>query len=124
MNASAIAQELVDLCRQGRFSEVVDRHYSTDVVSVEPMEGPNSPAEQRGLEAIKQKNQWWIDNHDVHELGVDGPFLGDTAFAVRFRFDVTFKPAQQRQKLVEMALYTVADGKIVREEFYYAPPQG
>jgi len=32
---------------------------------------------------------------------------------------VTMKPTRQRFTMEEMALYTVKDGKIVREEFFY-----
>ena len=30
-----------------------------------------------------------------------------------------FKPSKQRMKLDEVGLFTVANGKIVREEFFY-----
>jgi ketosteroid isomerase-like protein len=33
--------------------------------------------------------------------------------------DATFKPTGQRQTMTEMALYTVKDGKIVEEQFFY-----
>jgi ketosteroid isomerase-like protein len=38
---------------------------------------------------------------------------------VSFRFEVTHKPSGQRMKMQEMGLYTVAGGKIVKEEFFY-----
>ena len=41
------------------------------------------------------------------------------AFAVIFRMDVTFKPTGARSKMDEVATYTVADGRIVEERFYY-----
>lgn len=50
-----------------------------------------------------------------------GPFIGDGQFAVRFDFETTFKPTGRRTKMTEMALYDVADGKIVREQFFYNP---
>jgi ketosteroid isomerase-like protein len=53
---------------------------------------------------------------------VQGPFLGDRQFAVRYEFDTTSKETGQRNRMAEMALYTVEDGKIVREEFYYHAP--
>jgi hypothetical protein len=34
--------------------------------------------------------------------------------------DVTFKGSGQRMQLDEVGLYTVKDGRIVREEFFYA----
>jgi ketosteroid isomerase-like protein len=44
---------------------------------------------------------------------------GEDRFAVRLSYDVTNKPSGRRMKMDEIALFTVADGKIVREEFFY-----
>lgn len=38
-----------------------------------------------------------------------------------FEYETTFKPTGLRSTMKEMAKYTVADGKIVKEEFFYAP---
>ena len=36
--------------------------------------------------------------------------------------DVTFKPAGKRCQMTEMALYTVKNDKITREQFFYNAP--
>lgn len=41
---------------------------------------------------------------------------------LQFTFDAAFKPTGQRQRMTEMALYTVKDGKIVRQQFFYNVP--
>jgi ketosteroid isomerase-like protein len=120
-STAAIAQELVTLCREGRNLEAVDKLYSPRIVSVESSGTPEMPAEMSGLDAIRGKHEWWDDNNEIHSVQVNGPFLGENQFAVQFSFDATFKPTGQRQSMTEMALYTVRDGKIVREEFYYNP---
>ena len=71
---------------------------------------------------VPRKNQWWVDNHEVHGLEVDGPFVGDSQFAVRFKMDVTAKASGQRMQMTEVGVYTVKNDKIVREEFYYNAP--
>ncbi|MBC7975998.1 MAG: nuclear transport factor 2 family protein, partial [Myxococcales bacterium] len=48
------------------------------------------------------------------------PYPNGDRFAVRFNYDVTHKPSSKRIQMDEVALYTVKDGKIVREEFFYA----
>jgi ketosteroid isomerase-like protein len=58
----------------------------------------------------------------VHDSKVNGPFIGENQFAVQFEFETTFKPTGQRSRMTEMALYTVKDGKIVHEHFFYNPP--
>ena len=77
------------------------------------------PRQAKGLDAVLGKMKWWQDNHTVHAATVNGPFLAEDKFAVEFDYDVTFKPANQRKRMREVAVYTVAGGKIVHEEFLY-----
>jgi ketosteroid isomerase-like protein len=119
---TTIAQELVTLCRKGQNLDAINRLYSPNIVSVEPVSAPNMPAEMTGIDAIRKKNQWWAENNDVHSVEVNGPFLGDDQFAVQYTFDTTFKPTGQRMHNTEMALYTVKDGRIVHEQFFYHMP--
>ncbi|HJU90246.1 MAG TPA: nuclear transport factor 2 family protein [Gemmatimonadaceae bacterium] len=117
-----LASNLVDMCRQGRFVDAVDKFYAPNIVSVESVDF-GLGKEQRGLEAVRGKNVWWEENNELHGVQVAGPFVGagrhSNQFAVRFDFDVTSNATGQRRRVVEMALYTVEDGRIVREEFYY-----
>ena len=48
-----------------------------------------------------------------------GPYPHDDRFAVRFVYDITHKPSQKRMVMDEVALFTVSNGKIVKEEFFY-----
>jgi hypothetical protein len=121
-STAAVAKELVALCREGRNLDAVNKLYSTRIVSIEPVGNEAMPAEMTGIDAIRQKHEWWDVNNEVHSMEVNGPFLGDNQFAVQFDFDTTFKPTGQRNRMSEMALYTVKDGKIVREQFYYHVP--
>ena len=123
-SAATIGQELVDLCRQGRNGEAIERFYSRDIVSVEPSGTPEMPAQTKGIDAVNTKHKWWTENMEVHSATVKGPFVGDGAFAVHYDYDTTFKPAGQRSTMREMALYEVKDGQIVREEFFYKPSTG
>lgn len=121
-STAQVAQELVALCREGRNLDAVNKLYSPRIVSVEPVGGPDMPAEMSGLDAIRGKHEWWEANNEVHSMEVNGPYVGEGQFAVQFTFDSTFKPTGQRQSMTEMALYTVKDGKIVREQFFYNVP--
>jgi SnoaL-like domain len=51
---------------------------------------------------------------------VNGPFMGVNQFAVQHTYETTFKPTGERRRFTEMALYTVENGKIVREHFFYS----
>jgi len=117
---SAVADELVAFCRVGKNMDAINSLYSTDVVSVESMGNEQMPREMKGIDAIRGKNQWWGENNEVHSANIEGPFVGnDDKFAVYYNYDVTSKPSGKRSNMEEMALYTVKDGKIVREQFFY-----
>jgi SnoaL-like domain len=120
MSATAeVAKGLVDLCRQGKFMEAIEKYYSDKIVSVESASAPGMPAEMKGIEAVRGKTQWWEANHEVHSSEIGAPLVGDKQFAVQFKLDVTHKPSGKRMKMDEMALYTVEGGKIVHEHFFY-----
>ncbi len=120
MNTMEIAKKLADLCRQGKNDDAVNTLFSTQAVSVEAFAPPGGQQEAKGLEAIRAKGKWWRDSHEVHSASVTGPWPHGNRFVVGFQFDVTNKPSKQRMKLDEVGLYTVENGKIVREEFFYA----
>ena len=119
MTTQEIAQELVQLCSQGKFMEAVKSLYSPDIVSVEAGAPPGGEREVKGLDAVIGKGVWWQENHEVHAAKVEGPLVSAPFFCVRFELDVTFKPQGRRFTMQELAIYKVADGKIVREEFFY-----
>ena len=54
---------------------------------------------------------------EVHSFDVHGPFVAHDRFVVQFDADVTNKQSKERTQLSEVGVYTVKDGKIVREEF-------
>ena len=117
-----VGRKLVDLCRKGKNVEAVNTLYAPDVVSVEVRGDAAMPARMQGIDAIRKKNQWWIDNHTIHSASTDGPYPHGDRFIVRFKYEVTARAgpmAGKRMKLDEAALYTVKDGKIVQEEFFY-----
>lgn len=119
----SIGKKLVELCLQGKTGEAVETLYSPDIVSIEAMGGASMPARMEGIDAIRGKNEWWVANHEVHSAEADGPWPNGDRFIVRFKYDVTPKAgpmAGKRMTLDEAALYTVKDGKISQEEFFYS----
>ncbi len=118
MTLSEIANELVTGCREHREVENLHRLYAPDAISVEAAD-MGQGRETKGIEGILGKHAWWDANAEVHDASVTGPFLhGDDRFAVIFRMDVTMKD-MGRTQMEEVAIYHVAGGRIVREEFFY-----
>lgn len=117
MTTAELARHFTELLRQGDHEGAAARYNADNIVSYEAMEGPMAVCE--GREAVKQKGDWWNENHVVHGGSVEGPFLNGDQFAVGFKMDVTPKATGERITLNEVGLYTVKDGKIVEERFYY-----
>jgi ketosteroid isomerase-like protein len=117
MSIEAIAKDFTALCAKGAFEEAGEKYWSPDVVSIEPQEGPMQVA--KGIAAVRGKGEWWYANHDIHATSAHGPFVNGDQFAVRFDMDVTPKQTGQRMQMQEVGLYTVRDGKIVEERFFY-----
>jgi hypothetical protein len=117
-----VGRELVDMCRQGQMLDAIDAFYSPDIVSIEAVDNPTFARRIEGFDAVRGKSETWDQNNEVHSVEVEGPWPHDDRFIVRFKLDITPKAgpmAGQRMTLDETGLYTVEDGKIVQEEFFY-----
>ncbi len=124
MDTATVAAKLVEHCRNHTERQGLKDLYADDAESIEAMANPSGDRVSRGRKAIEGKHDWWEQNFDVHGGEIDGPFVHDNRFAVIFRMDATEKASGQRMQMHEVGLYHVADGKIVKEEFFMAPPQG
>jgi hypothetical protein len=112
-----VASELVALLRAGRAHEAEERWLAPGIESVE---GVGASLAWRGKKAVLAKYRGWEADHEIHSMEVGGPWVGATGFALRFKIDVTQKSTGQRSQMEEIAVYTVRNGKIVREEFHFA----
>ena len=117
MNTEEVATKLVDYCRKGEWMKAVNDLYAEDIVSVEPREMENMPAEMRGIDQVRGKTEWFEKNFEVHSSKVGGPFVARDTFVVQFDIDVTEKASKKRTQMSEVGIYTVKDGKVAREEF-------
>ncbi len=123
-NLTQIAEALASYCNTGQEAKALDTLYADDCVSVEALSMGEAGRETAGLDGIRGKHDWWYNTHEVHENTAEGPFLfGDDRFALVFSADLTNRESGERMQMREVGIYTVKDGKIVREEFYY-PARG
>jgi hypothetical protein len=122
----AVGSQLVDLCRQGKERVAIESLYAPEIVSIEAVDfPPNMPKRVEGLADVLGKASAWESSNEVHSREVSGPYPHGDRFIVQFKYDVTPKDgpmAGQRMTLDETALYKVADGKVVHEEFFYHMP--
>ncbi len=121
MSVIDIANQLIAFCNEGKNLESINTLYADDVESIEAAD-PQQGGERvtKGIEGVRAKNKWWTENHEVHSVKLEGPWPhGDDRFAVRFSYDVTNKPSNMRYQMDEIAVFTTANGKVIREEFFY-----
>lgn len=116
MSTQDIANAFTQLCREGKFDEAGQRFWSDQVASLEPMGG--EMAAVKGRAAVVAKGEWWYANHEVHKVEVGGPYVHGDQFVVRFTMEITPKGGQ-RTAMDEVGVYTVEDGKITEERFFY-----
>jgi ketosteroid isomerase-like protein len=118
MTTQEIANDLVALCREGKFAESGEKYWAQDVVSVEAGNPGGGDPVSRGIDAARGKGEWWANNHDVHSVEVEGPYVNGDQFAVRFKMDMTPKGGE-RMSMDEVGVYTIKNGKIAEERFFY-----
>ncbi len=118
MTTQDIANDLVALCKEGKFAESGEKYWAADVVSVEAGAPGGGDPVSRGINAARAKGEWWANNHEVHSVAVEGPYVNGDQFVVRFTMEVTPKGGQ-RMTMDEMAVYTLKGGKIAEERFFY-----
>lgn len=117
MTTREVAEAFTALLKAGQHQEASTRFWSDDVVSREAMDGPM--AVLKGREAVQGKSDWWYSAHEFHGGSAEGPFVHGDQFCVRFTMDVTEKASGKRTQMTEIGLYTVKDGKVVEERFFY-----
>ena len=114
-----IAQDVVALIRDGKSDEVEEKWLAPGIESVE---GVGASMAWSGKKAVLAKYRGWEADHEIHDDELEGPWVGATGFALKFWIDVTQNSTGQRTQMEEIAVYTVHNGKIVREEFHFALP--
>lgn len=109
-----IGADLVALFNAGKYDEPCAKYWSPGIESIEGMGMSFS-----GRKAVNAKNTEWYRTHKIHAASAEGLYVGATGFAVKFRMDVEDTTNNQRIKMEEVGVYTVKNGKIIREEFMY-----
>lgn len=113
---SEIGADLVAMFNRGEMTEIERKWHSPALVSVE---GVGVSMAWNGRKAVQEKNEWWMSTHRLHGASAEGPYLGASGFAVKFAMDVEDTTNNSRMLMEEVGVYTVQNGKIVREEFMY-----
>lgn len=99
---------------QGKGDEVAQSYWSSDIASIE-----GSGQAFHGKASAIAKGEGWSKAHTVLGAAAEGPYVGATGFALKFRMHVRVNATGQEIHMDEVGVYTVRDGKIIAEEFMY-----
>ncbi|HEV8283988.1 MAG TPA: nuclear transport factor 2 family protein [Chitinophagaceae bacterium] len=118
MTTQDVANRLKELFKENKWQEAQEELFSEDAESIEPAHSPGLQS-VKGLDAIKKKGEDFNNMvEEMHGGYVSDPIVAGNYIAVAMGIDCTYK-GMGRQKMDEIALYEVKDGKIVKEQFFY-----
>lgn len=118
MNTWDVAKKWKEMCEQGKNLDCVNELYADDVVCKEM---PGMPGEvTKGKQNIWNKSKEWLESvENFHSSEISEPIVAGNFFTAKMTFDCTFKE-RGRQKMEEVCVYEVKDGKIASEQYFYS----
>lgn len=119
METRGIGQRLCELCGNGNYVQAIDELYAEDAEGAEPM----AAEPIRGKDKLRAGTEQFLSENEMTDTQIEGPMPFGDRFIVRFAGTNTMRDGSGSQYFVEYGLYTVKDGKIVKQEFFYDLPE-
>ena len=111
--AEQIGKQLVENYNKGKW-QINTKLWSPKLIGIE-----GGGLAWHGIKNVEAKNKFWSKGNTPLGGVADGPYLGSTGFAVKFRMDIKDNASGKRTIMEEIGVYTVKNGKIIQEEFMY-----
>ena len=109
--AQEIGESLVALFNAGKSDEAESTWYHRKIDSIE-----DDGAVFKGWKGVQEKGKWWKENFTVLSMKAAGPYVCSTGFTVVYSGRVRMADGTE-VNAHECGVYTVEDGRIVREQF-------
>ncbi|MFT4970069.1 MAG: hypothetical protein ACI9O4_001821 [Chitinophagales bacterium] len=117
MSTEEVAKQYHQWAEQGNWAKIQEELYSQDAWSIEAEVSQMTSVQ--GIEAIKQKGIQWANNiKETHGGYCKEPQVAGNHFSCAMGADYTDIKGE-RQKLDEVCVFEVQNGKIVKEQFFY-----
>ena len=108
-----VARDFTAMLRLGQFEAAGERYWADGVTSMEPADL------SIGVTAVHRKARNRFGKGRIEELGIDGPFVTGDQFALFLDMLITDPATGKTQPFAEIAIFTVRDGRIIEERFFY-----
>ena len=120
MTKQQVADRLIGLCRRGQFEQAVRELYAPDVISVEPEGVPDRNGQ--GLDQIYAKGEAFNSKVEkVNSSFISDPIVADNFFSCSMLMNINLKGMLMAIDMNEVCVFTVSDGKVIKEELFYTP---
>lgn len=94
-----------------------DKHWDPGFVSIE-----GDGMKHEGRPAVEEKHKQWFESVKMHSCTAHGPYVTPNGFCVRYDLDCESTDGTwPRMQMDEIGVYTVENGKVVKEEFFGRP---
>lgn len=114
-DTTRIAENLVALLRRTANTEAYRTLYAPDAQCVEA-----DPARSRsGLARLTADMRAFEEQHEFNYERIEGPIVVGDSFALALEFRARNRGSGAEFTVKELAVYTVRDGLIAREQFFY-----
>lgn len=118
MIVEQVASRLAEYCRKEEFSLAQKELYANEAISIEPYAIPGFEKETRGLAALMEKDRKFSSMVESrYGTSVSAPIITGNVFAFVLTMDLKIK-GRDREKITELCVYHVKDGKIISEQFF------
>jgi hypothetical protein len=116
----AVAHEFTAMLRAGQFEAAGNRFWADDVTSIEPAALPGGIAATAcGIAAARRKCNARFGAAKIAEIGIDGPFVTGDQFVLFLDLIIVDRASGGSAPFSEIALYTVREGQIAEERYFY-----
>ena len=115
-----VAHGYTAMLRLGQFEAAGERYWANGVTSVEPADLKiGIPAFVSGIEAAREKARFRFGTGRIDDLGIDGPFVTGDQFALFLDILIIDPASGSAKPFTEIAIFTVCNGRIIEERFFY-----
>lgn len=118
LTTNEIAAHFFELVSSGKFEEAQTTYFSPEIISIELPDVDGFRKKDQGIDAITAKREsFQAAVASVEGLKASQPIVQGNSFAFEFELDFTLNGGIQ-QRLAEICVYQIEDGKIVVEQFF------